>query len=94
MGKCDKCGLDVPLDNDASIFGTYTGELDPVVLLTISSRHLLPTKNCEGSPSRAQYLPGQKKDSRGYKLNPKVLLKYRNAFITMIIDIHNGKFLK
>jgi hypothetical protein len=89
MGKCDKCGLDVPPNNDASIFGVYTGELDPAVLMTISSRHLLPTTDCEGSPSRAQYLPGQKKDSRGYKYNPKVMLKYRNAFITMIIDIHN-----
>jgi hypothetical protein len=27
-------------------------------------RHLLPTRYCEGSPSRAQYLEGQPRDPR------------------------------
>lgn len=33
-----------------------------------SGRHLLPSKTCEGSPSRAQYLENQPRDTRPYPL--------------------------
>jgi len=66
---CDKCGGEVPSNNDAMLFeahlqnqagnGTSADLLLVQWLTSESSRHLLPTDECEGSPSRAQYLTGE-----------------------------------
>jgi hypothetical protein len=68
MNDCDKCRTPVPPGNDATLFeALVTG--NPYFALA-NSRHLLPVVKdgvqvCEGSPSRAQYLEGQPRDSRG-----------------------------
>lgn len=67
--KCDKCGTEVPENNDAVVFEAIRTD-NPLFCLALS-RHLLPviedgTVVCEGSPSRAQYLEGQPRDTRGY----------------------------
>jgi hypothetical protein len=71
---CDKCGRLVPPHNNAVNFEQIlAGSGDTLIA---DSRHLLPvTENgkvvCEGSPSRAQYFPGQPRDPRpGHKYNP------------------------
>lgn len=66
---CDKCGIEVPERNDVAIFEAHrTGN---VFFYLVNSRHLLPVVEngvvvCEGSPSRAQYLEGQPRDTRGH----------------------------
>lgn len=66
---CDKCGQPVPNSNDAVLFDyALSGNMG---LMFAQARHLLPTEDCEGSPSRAQYLPGQKRDERSeYPFDP------------------------
>ena len=59
---CDKCGEPVPHANDAVALDIFLGAGPG--LITAQPRHLLPTDKCPGSPSRAQYLPGQPKDVR------------------------------
>jgi hypothetical protein len=72
---CNKCKGDVAVNDDAiALLVLETG--DRMNGLAIS-RHLLPVKDgdaivCEGSPSRAQYLPGQLLDTRpGYEYRPE-----------------------
>jgi len=73
MNECDKCGEKVPRSNDASWFDAImTGNSSCILFL--QPRHLMPViKNgvivCEGSPSRAQLLPGIPRDTRGYTLD-------------------------
>lgn len=67
---CDKCGRNVPRNNDASVLASIVSG-NPAMLLFAHARHLLPVHEdgeevCEGSPSRAQYLEGQPRDTRGY----------------------------
>jgi hypothetical protein len=60
---CDKCGEEVPPENNAV---NLEACINPKwILIFAQPRHLLPTENCEGSPSRAQYLEGQSRDMRG-----------------------------
>lgn len=79
---CDKCGTDVPPDNDATLLAVeVTG--NPMLALAIS-RHLLPVKDgdttvCEGSPSRAQYLPDMPRDPR-YPYNEQNEALFRKAY--------------
>jgi len=67
---CDKCGKPVhPRNNvyyiDLAAFPNPIVEL--VVAFTgVPGRHFLPVDGCEGSPSRAQYIEGQPRDTRGY----------------------------
>lgn len=85
---CDRCGLEVPPENDSILFsetrrllmkyGLTVPEVQvpradliavAEVLRTHRTRHLLPvidggTVVCGGSPSRAQYLEGQPRDTR------------------------------
>ena len=81
--NCDKCGQAVPLENDALALqfirehGLLPGGMER---LMYGARHLLPTDDCEGSPSRAQYLEGQPRDVRGYPYLPKYEAAVRNAF--------------
>jgi hypothetical protein len=86
MFKCDKCGREVPKNNDAVELDLL---LDVSPLLYInnnpSARHLLPVKEkgkvvCEGSPSRAQYIKGQPRDTRGYPYIPNLEPKIREAY--------------
>lgn len=53
IGNCDKCGLPVPQTNDA-VYWHVLAYGDSMVLLWGQSRHLYPTIECEGSPSRVK----------------------------------------
>jgi hypothetical protein len=67
MAACDKCGKDVPLNNDAVALQSlieYGTMPVPFMVLNYGSRHLLPVEGCEGSPSRAQFIEGQPRDAR------------------------------
>ncbi|MHA2384161.1 MAG: hypothetical protein ACXACT_16430 [Candidatus Thorarchaeota archaeon] len=76
---CDKCGHPVPWENDATIIESYF-QNEPVFILVHHSRHFLPTDECEGSPSRAQYIEGQPRDTRGYPYDTKHESKWRSAY--------------
>lgn len=76
-GLCDKCGKPVPLTNDAVwIQFLATGDWG---LVTTDPRHFLPTADCPGSPSRAQYIEGQPRDPR-YRYHPEDEAKWRQAY--------------
>ena len=75
-GQCDKCGGAVAPTDDAVLLDAICQGKDlddPWIVnlrLNYSGRHLLPhivngEMCCVGSPSRAQYLPGQPRDTRG-----------------------------
>jgi hypothetical protein len=85
---CDKCGTDVISANDAVQLDILLGNADPILSLFASPRHLLPVvvageEICAGSPSRAQYLPGQPRDGRGYTYDEAYEAKIRAAFSKM-----------
>lgn len=85
INKCNKCGEDVPENNDARYLDVLLGDWTAFVG---QSRHLLPTDNCEGSPSRAQYLEGQPKDSRGtYPYESYWEMRIREAYKSMQRDL-------
>jgi hypothetical protein len=71
LKACDKCGDIVPRHNDVIEFELRLGGLDPREARFCRSRHLLPTGTCEGSPSRAQYIVGQPRDTRGFGYDPE-----------------------
>ncbi len=65
---CDKCGKEVPHSNDLSYIMAIKDNI-PSTIFAKPSRHFLPVPGCEGSPSRAQYIEGQKRSLRyPYKL--------------------------
>ncbi len=73
MEICDKCETRVPPHNDALRLDGFRKKAGLDAILNMVSgqktRHLLPVIRkgkviCEGSPSRAQYLPGQPRDTR------------------------------
>lgn len=76
---CDKCGEAVPANNDATLLGAYISGNAGTVLFC-APRHLLPTDNCEGSPSRAQYLEGQPRDTRGYPYHAENEQVWRDGY--------------
>lgn len=76
---CDKCGKEVPQSNDATLLDAIVTD-SPGRILFYQSRHFLPTEDCEGSPSRAQYIKGQPRDKRGYTYQPEWEQKYRDAY--------------
>lgn len=82
-GVCDKCGCSVPSGNDATIIAFLLGD---IFAMFATPRHLLPVVEngetvCEGSPSRAQYLPDQPRDPRlSYAYRPEWEEKYRAAY--------------
>ena len=87
MAKCDKCGRVVATINDATVLDAIAFE-EPAVAFMYHARHLLPvvengTVVCEGSPSRAQYLDGQPRDTRGYPYLPEHEARYRAAYAEM-----------
>lgn len=78
---CDKCGKPVPDNNNASVLEIYLGHFSAIFA---TPRHLLPTEDCEGSPSRAQYLEGQPKDTRAeYPYEKYWEIQVRAAYETM-----------
>ncbi|MCH7604968.1 hypothetical protein IID24_03200 [Patescibacteria group bacterium] len=55
MSACDKCKKEVSKWNDATWWeSAYKNE--PAVVLVCHSRHLFPTSDCEGSPSRVRMI--------------------------------------
>jgi len=84
MWTCDKCGKDVDPKNDAVDFDflrKYGHRPDGFSKLNYGARHLLPTADCVGSPSRAQYIDGQKRDTRmEYQYRPGLEKEYRAAY--------------
>ncbi len=86
--KCDKCGKDVPPNNDATILAMKVDERMGMMLPR--SRHLLPVfvdgeQVCEGSPSRARYLEGQPPDPR-YPYHPEDEVAWRAAYAEMLAE--------
>ena len=64
---CDKCGELVPPHND--IRELETRRHQNTIFMLMRARHCLPVVRdgvtvCPGSPSRAQYLEGQPRDTR------------------------------
>lgn len=82
MANCDKCGKPVPHNNDATIVSAvlYGGVLGAMQIFGTRARRFLPTEDCEGSPSRAQYIEGQPRDTRGYDYEPEWEERVREAF--------------
>ena len=79
MRDCDKCGRFVPSNNDAAELDAIINPGNIFSAFTVS-RHLLSTIHCEGSPSRAQYLPNQPRDGRGFTYRPELEDVIRDAF--------------
>lgn len=85
---CDKCHRPVPRANDMVwLMAQIPGyELTPSIWY---SRHLLAITGecgeviCEGSPSRAQYLEDQPRDSRGYPYDHQVEPIIREAWASL-----------
>ena len=80
--KCDKCNKEVPPENDATYLYSIIYN-EPIALLIFGARHLFPTDDCEGSPSRAQYLGGPP-DTRGYELDESLIPRYEEAYRKMV----------
>lgn len=81
---CDKCGLPVPMGNDAVNLAILIPGNATAYLVMARPRHLLATEHCEGSPSRAQYLEGQPRDQRDqYPLNEGMVQVVREAYAAL-----------
>lgn len=96
MHRCEKCGKEVPRANDATILYALVqmngGSGDPEKDMSSVRKHLLPvfeggTQVCEGSPSVAQYLEGQPRDTRdgmaGFYDPATWEARYRAAYATL-----------
>lgn len=58
-----------------------------IVLRRKSPRHLLPVDGCKGSPSRAQYLPCQPKDTReDATFYPEAVPSFRIAYGILLLQ--------
>jgi hypothetical protein len=85
MQVCDKCGKPVPPENDAANLDVTLGY---VAAIFAQPRHLLPTDDCEGSPSRAQYIEGQPKDTRSqYPYENYWEKRIRRAYAHMQVEV-------
>ena len=88
MVTCEKCGKDVPTNNNAVFLDAIRQGSDindtwvrSTLTLHYGGRHFLPVDGCQGSPSRAQYIEGQPKDSRGaYPYQSRLEKTYRDAY--------------
>ena len=89
---CDKCSQEVPPNNDVAELEKITGPLSEGILNwggnNDNHRHLLPVRVrgqvvCEGSPSRAQYLEGQPRDTRSYGYREGLETLIREAYAKM-----------
>ncbi len=101
---CDKCGQVILPGNNLGLFLTlYIDEcikrgvdagIHPLATIGVY-RHLLPVTEgdrviCEGSPSRAQHLKGQPRDTRGYPYRPKHQSAYRAAYRALLAKAADG----
>lgn len=92
--KCDKCGLEVQASNDATVVQALAYN-EPAHCLFYGARHFLPVLDangnvlCEGSPSRAQYIEGQPRDTRGYAYDETQEARWRNAWATLQANPNN-----
>lgn len=84
---CIRCGGEVPPSNDALIIEqiraglTGTISIWQIVMPPDQSVHLLPVGKCLGSPSRAQYIEGQPRDTRpGGSYHPEIEQFWREAY--------------
>lgn len=86
---CDKCGGEVPLSNNAVALEVCLGA-SPLLFIGAFPRHLLPVVEggkvvCAGSPSRAQYLEGQPRDSRpGFVYDESLEGRHREAYAELL----------
>ena len=87
---CGKCGKPVPFENDATLYDSIVND-EPLTVLLAQARHLLPTQDCEGSPSRAQYIPGQPRDRRGYPYIEERAVLYREVYAAIQEVTQGGK---
>ncbi len=66
LPTCDRCGQPVQPNNDAWLLYELMGYTrNQMVFDEGESRHILPEGECIGSPSTAQYIEGQPRDTRG-----------------------------
>lgn len=90
---CDKCGKPVQPSNDAVLLDAIGQGINledswaMTLRLNYGARHLLPVVEegqvvCVGSPSRAQYLPGQPRDPRN-AYNDDIEAPIREAYATL-----------
>jgi hypothetical protein len=91
LNQCDKCGEVVERENDAAMLEMFL-QTDPstklLIVFAVQSRHLLPTESCEGSPSRAQYLEGQSRDTRTqYSYDASFEDEVRAAYNRLLVDV-------
>lgn len=95
--KCDKCGLEVPYHNDATIVDAKVYG-DPSRVLFHLARHFMPVTDengnavCEGSPSRAQYIEGQPRDNRGYPYIKERENAWRSAWAELQSETFSHEF--
>jgi hypothetical protein len=85
MITCDKCGKEVPRNNDATVIQAIAMD-EPMTMFFCQPRHFMPTEDCEGSPSRAQYIEGQPRDTRGYRYMPEYEEMWRKAYAQAQIE--------
>ncbi len=89
--NCDKCGRPVPPENNAINVAVETGA-NELLMVFASPRHFLPVVECgqqicPGSPSRAQYIEGQPRDTRGlYPYNPDYEQVFRPAYAKVLAN--------
>lgn len=95
MNICNKCGRSVEPENDVAKLETLFHEVQGCVPpFYLQHRHIFTVMEgdkmvCEGSPSRAQYLEGQPRDTReDYKYNPDLEQPYREAYKEMLTKRH------
>lgn len=86
---CDKCGLPVARSDDAVVIASYA-ENAPMMLLVYRARHFMPSETCPGSPSRAQYIAGQPRDTRGYRYDTAQETRYRQAYARVLVAGHSN----
>jgi hypothetical protein len=86
LAVCDRCGRPVANSNNVLLFDWAR---NPILSLFAPFRHLLPViengeQVCAGSPSRAQYLEGQPRDTRPeYAYDPAQEIPHREAYIRL-----------
>ena len=86
---CDKCGKQVRFQDDATLYESLV-DGEPYDVLSFQARHLLPTEDCPGSPSRARYLKDQPDDPRGeYPWNDRRARLYREAW-ALVQEVTQG----